>query len=616
VRSHAGPLLLGSVVVGVVAVLAGWLVSAATLPYGVPADAVAFLGIAVMILTTGLGSMFLGRRWPADTVAEHAAALVGPVVLGLVMVGWSTAPLWFRVATLVAFVAAGTVGLRNGSSDSDVPARRSRSEVGSGSLEFVGVVILAVVLVVASVGAVASKSPTIKGTIAAEICQILGGDCQAPPGSQEDDYRPECDVSTATNKVDATVDVAFIRLQGGGLVQRVEKSNGDVEITLLKEGRGGAVAAAGAHGNVRLGEHSLGVDVEAEAAATVGIQAGETYVFSNAEDADAFQDYLQGEMAQDAAGAVNPLFGAGNWVVEKVTGEEPPENSGVQKTYTRFDVTIEAKAEASAGFGTGAGAEATFMEAIGTETDRGANAEDPSDDRSTVFIQVDWGVAANAGIPVIAGADFSHGQSGMIKVTTDAEGAPVEVQFVDTTSGGFQVGVVGDQDFNKPAEGNPDGDGWRPSEPGQGPEPSWGVQFTGGQDSATTVTQTLALDTPERQQAFADWVTAAGGTNLMASVGASVTPWVDSEDGDNVTSFGDGADGFARLMRNDAQVSVVEYEGTSWGLGGGAGASLGVKVSADAMYEDTQLDSVEAMYLGAPGADGTRPAYELPECVS
>jgi hypothetical protein len=129
------------------------------------------------------------------------------------------------------------------------------------------------------------------------------------------------------------------------------------------------------------------------------------------------------------------------------------------------------------------------------------------------------------------------------------------------------------------------------------------------------VTQTLDLDSPERQQAFADWLNAAGGANVTGSVAASTVPGVDSKSGDNVLSLG-GGDGFADLMAQQATVSVVQYDGTSWGFGGGAGVSLAAKASFDAAYDDKDASAVKAAYLGAPDAQGNRAAYDLPECVA
>jgi hypothetical protein len=143
---------------------------------------------------------------------------------------------------------------------------------------------------------------------------------------------------------------------------------------------------------------------------------------------------------------------------------------------------------------------------------------------------------------------------------------------------------------------------------------SFGIDFKGGTGSTTVVTPTLALDRDESQQAFLDWMTSGGATNMAATTAAS-SGWADSENGDNVTSYGDGADAFAQLMTEQAKVSVVEYDDDTWGLGGGLGVSLAVKAGMDVSYSDTEANAVEAAYLGAPDAQGNRTAYDLPECV-
>jgi hypothetical protein len=599
-------LFVGSLGIVVVAALASYLVAAATLPYGVPGDAAGFMSIAVMVLVSGVGTAILGRRLPADSAVEVAAALVGPVALGLVILLLSSAPLWFRVVAFVAFLAAAVAGLRVRRRDAEPVGRRVRAETGSGSLEFVGVAILAAILVAATVGAVASSSPQVRDTIWAKVCQITGGSCTPANAPSTVDYKPkDCEIYNSERKISATVDITFVRLGGGAIVQRVEKSNGDVEITVLNEGRGGAVAAAGGHGGIRLGDKTFGVDFEAEAAATVGVQGDQTYVFDNAKDADAFQSYIQGEVVEDIATSTNPVLGGLNWVKEKVTDEKPPANKGVQKDFVRFDTTVEASAQGSVGYGASGKVSGSAMVALGIENDRGIEVDDPSDDKQTIYYQIDWTAAANIGLPVVKGLDAGHAASGVVKVTTDASGAPVEVAFVDRSEGTFEFGLQATEKSTAPAGSTNAPKGLE----------SFGIDFKGGPSSSVVVTQTLELDSPQRQRAFADWLTAAGGANVTASVAASTVPGVDSKSGDNITALG-GGDGFADLMSQQATVSVVEYDGTSWGFGGGAGLSLAAKASIDASYDEKEANATKAAYLGAPDAEGNRTAYDLPECVA
>lgn len=603
-------LLLGSVAVVAAAAVVSAVVAAVLVGSGLPAQAVVFLSIVAMLPVAWGGALLVARRWPPRGPVELVAAAGGGLVLGTWMLLGSDTDLWFRVVVLLALAAAGVAGARQGAryggpGDRDLAPAGRRGERGSGSLEFVGVVILAAVLVAAAVGATATSSPAARDKIWATICQITGGECSPADAPSNEDYKPEdCEIYSAEERLNATVDIAIVRLEGGAALQRVEKSNGEVEITILDEGRAGVAGGLGGHGKIRFGETTLGVDGELDAAATVGLQGGQTYVFDSHEEADAFQSYLRREKVEDIVGSGVPLIGSVNSAVEWVTGEEPPTNDGVQKTFVRFDEHASVSLGGSLGLGAGGGLELEGMVALGMEHDRGKDADDPGDDKQTMYFQVDWAGEANIGLPMVKGADFAKSGSGIIKVTTTNDGQGDEVQIISRDAGGFEIGFQADE-HSTATVGN--------DRAPKGLE-DFGIDFKAGTGGSTVVTQTLALDSPESKQAFLDWMTAGGATNMAATTAAS-SGWADSEDGDNVTSFGDGADGFAELMTQQAKVSVVEYDNDTWGLGGGLGLSLAVKAGLDLGYEDTEANAIEAAYLGAPDLEGNRTAYDLPECV-
>lgn len=596
---------LGSLLVAGVGAVAGWVVTAATLPYGVPADAVAVLGIAVTTLGVGLGSAFLGRRLPVDSAASWVAASAGPILLVLLVVASSGGPGWFRGATVLALAGATLAGLRAGTRDSDVPPGRVASERGSGSLELVGVVVMAAVLVAALVGAVGAQDPRIRDAIWAQICTITGGECSVADAPSNVAFKPgECELYSGENRVNATVDVTFVRLGGGGVVQRTEKSNGDIEVTLLHEARGGLVASAGGKGELTLGETKVGAGWQAEASATGGYQSGETYVFTDSAQADDFQDYLQRELAEDSAFSLNPIAGTVNAAFEKFTGEEAPANNGVQKTYVRYDGTAEGSVSGSLGYGASAEAEASAMLALGSELDRGKDAGDASDDTTTDFYQVDWSVGLDAGLPMVKGISGSYSPSGIVKVTRDAGGEPIAVQIVDRAAGGFQIGLNANDGSTT---------GIDPTAPEQALD-GWGLKLTGGDSSSTVITQTLDLDSPERQQAFDDWFSWSTGVDT-AGKASLPNAMVDTATGEAVAQYGGSAEDFTQMLAQGAKVSIVEYDGSTWGLGANVEAGLGLKGGIDVGYTDTETRSVNAAYLGAPDTQGNRESYDLPECV-
>lgn len=603
-------LLIGSAAVVVAAAVVTTVVAAVLLGSGLPAQAVVFLSIVAIVPVAWGGALLLARRWPPAGPVELAAASGGGLVLGVWMLLGSETALWFRVVVLLALCGAALAGARQGARYADPgeralhPAAR-RGERGSGSLEFVGVVVLAAVLVAAAVGATATSSPAARDKIWATICQITGGECSPADAPSNEDFKPgDCEIYSAEERLNATVDIAIVRLSGGAALQRVEKSNGEVEITILDEGRGGVAGGVGGHGKIRFGETTLGVDAEAEAAATVGLQGGQTYVFDSHDEADAFQSYLRREKVEDIVGSGVPLIGSVNGIVEWATGEEPPSNNGVQKTFVRFDEQASVSLGGSLGLGAGASLEVEGMVALGMEHDRGKDADDPGDDKQTMYFQVEWDGEANIGLPMVKGADFAKSGTGIIKVTTTNDGQGDEVQIISRDAGGFEIGMQADEHSTAPV-----GTDRAPS----GLE-SFGIDFKAGTGGSTVVTQTLPLTSPESKQAFLDWMTAGGATNMAATAAAS-SGWADSAGGDNVTAYGDGADGFAELMTQQGKVSVVEYDNDTWGLGGGLGVSLAVKAGLDLGYEDTEANAVEAAYLGAPDLEGNRTAYDLPECV-
>ena len=421
-----------AVVAGAVAVpsagaLATGLTGAGLLGAGVPAPSVLLLSWLAAALVALLGTRAVVRRLGPGS-DRTPWALVGALLLAGVLVLPGDPGLPAQVGVVVLVVGAGALGLRE-------PRRVRRDDRGSGSLEFVGVVVLAGVLTTAAVGTVIASSPAMSATIETVICQITGGSCERSDNAlTDDDVVPEaCDVYTEGKAVSAVVDVAFVRLGGTMGLERVEKSDGTIEISVVDQGEGGLVASAGARGGLTIGKNSYSADLEAEAALTAGVLGGETWVFEDRDRADAFQSYLERELAEDVVSAASPVIGLVNGAVEWVTDEQPPRNDGTQKTVVRGDVTGTANAAAGFGYGAGISGEASFTEALGVEFDRGPDADDPSDDLRTDFVQIDWEVAGQLGVPAVKGIDGASSSSGILKITHDTRGRVTQVALVDRT---------------------------------------------------------------------------------------------------------------------------------------------------------------------------------------
>lgn len=113
-----GAVLIGwSVGVTVSATVSGWIVGAATIPYGVPLDAVAVLTVVVTALVCLVGCRVAVSRTKANATAELVMVCLGPGALAVVNALLSSAMWWFRILMFVliaAGAAAGALGARGG----------------------------------------------------------------------------------------------------------------------------------------------------------------------------------------------------------------------------------------------------------------------------------------------------------------------------------------------------------------------------------------------------------------------------------------------------------------------------------------------------------------------
>lgn len=113
--AHGLRLLAGSFAVTVTAAIASWLVVKTLAPYGVALQAIAIVAVGTQAVICLLGLAILARRWPAGRISIVAAGLAGPVLLGLLGLLNSEAPLWFGLVAFATLAGSAFVGVRTGS---------------------------------------------------------------------------------------------------------------------------------------------------------------------------------------------------------------------------------------------------------------------------------------------------------------------------------------------------------------------------------------------------------------------------------------------------------------------------------------------------------------------
>jgi hypothetical protein len=136
-----------------------------------------------------------------------------------------------------------------------------RTERGQGSLEYLAIVLLAVVVLgsgataAAASGAGADIATVVPHQVMRALCIVTRGDC--------DRDRAPCDVASASDTKSWAVTVAVIKIGDDKTVTITRRSDGTYAVTLDTAPGGGLETSAGAKGKVSLGKRSFSVGADA-----------------------------------------------------------------------------------------------------------------------------------------------------------------------------------------------------------------------------------------------------------------------------------------------------------------------------------------------------------------
>jgi hypothetical protein len=186
---------------------------------------------------------------------------------------------------------------------------RRRAERGQGSLESVGIILLAAILVGSVVGLVVQTSPSLRDEVSYRICQIIhvfdGGGCEAPSEPRTaDDRVPEepCMANSESISAEATASVVVTVRRGYSFLIE-EMSDGTYKVTRVDDFGVGTGVGPGIDVSLTIDGKKYGVTAIASADAMLAGKMGETWY---ADDEDGANDIIKDIIANDVVDEVAP----------------------------------------------------------------------------------------------------------------------------------------------------------------------------------------------------------------------------------------------------------------------------------------------------------------------
>lgn len=442
----------------------------------------------------------------------------------------------------------------------------SRGESGAATVEHVGVI----VLVVAVIAAVVMAATPIGQTVAAKLCQAVGGECGAATDAQPaPDPQPTqaCTVSSDDFEAGLGASISVVDLGKGVTVTTEEKSDGTVEVSVSDKGNLGAQLVAGkADAHLQVGGVDAG-KVEADANVNAGLKGmlGQKYTFDASQDpaanraaADEFTEYVgwvkgskeAGNLVDPSIGA--PLSGLVDLVYRSWNDYTPPAPSS---TMVEGGVYLGGDASAQGLIG-GASASLQGSQVIGSEFS--------ADGSTTVYSKVD--LEGDGEVGMILGAEGSAGVQLLTEAKVDKDGNLTSVVLNGTASAEGMTGLVG---FISGEAGD----------------------FTGASTRGTGKGGNIRAEVPVTDANRGQVIAALGGVGAMTTpVGAMTAPAA-------LTYLASESVARGTVTRQDMDISSQDL--LSVGLALKAPAVGGVGVSGEAALKSTQTS--DAYYLGDHG---------------
>jgi hypothetical protein len=470
-----------------------------------------------------------------------------------------------------------------------------RSDAGAASVEKVGTVALAAVVVCA---VILTASGVAEGGLASRaVCAVrqaagFGGCAPGSAPKTDADYEPaSCKVREESQTGGYEVSIGWFSIgEEYGFIEQTF-SDGTVRMTLVdKASLSGKYGAGFDVGKVSSDGSKKAADIELAAGLKFGY--GTTWQFKNADEAEHFRGevekyqvqmmQMQGEGAAGIA-IYNSL--TGNWA-------DPPDPA-----ITFASVGFEASIKGALGLKVETGGVGSDGKPRAADPNLGADLtikgdyqvviENNEKDGTRSYTYQVSGTAKGGANGVVASTSLGGTATGAMKVTRNDKGELASLTFISTREGSasFTAG-------------------------GKTPVDVKGVGGKGGSSdqvgSATVTTTTVTFDTPAEQVVGQQWLSGSNeqfGSPLNMTWG-SLVPSTPPADGNPWEQF----------LYENATVAQTSYQNIKDVDEFGAKISLGLKFGLSVKMETSESTVQDATFLGAPRANGERPMVPFSSC--
>ena len=321
-----------------------------------------------------------------------------------------------------------------------------RPDRGQGSLEMVGVIVLASILVLATTGTIIQTSPQLKAEVSYRICQILniagGGSCESPEEAEvpsPEDRLPDDPCLAGSTSTEASLGGSFTFFTGnaGKKYMVEEMSDGSFKVTEIDSGGVGVTAGVGAENKVTIDGVDYGYGASADASALLAGEKGNTWY---AKDQGELDDLMSTMTKGKVVDAVTP---------KKILGIVPNPINGVAKNLVGGDLPDPDEQYFEGGIEGEAGASATAIVAgVGAEASLGGYlGGKKTPDGYTAYYRTE--VEGSAFGTLFVGEGTLKGKiEGLVEINTDSSGKPTSVKVTSGMTGtaDLQYTTQGDAD--------------------------------------------------------------------------------------------------------------------------------------------------------------------------